>query len=100
MEGVMLNVPLGIVITLFLQTAGAIWWASSMTQQIAAIDKRTELQQIAINHSTVLIANMSERLARAETTQQVLMSIMDDEERDKLFFKSKTDARPGYPKPK
>ena len=57
------RVPVAIIFTLCLQSAGAIWWASSINERMEQIERRQESQAQRGERADSLLADQGQRIA-------------------------------------
>lgn len=57
------RVPLALIVTIFLQTAGAIWWAASMSERMDQIERRMENAAIRSQNIDTLVASQATQIA-------------------------------------
>jgi hypothetical protein len=73
------RVPVALVVTLFVQTAGAVWWASALDRRVFEVERRVlvlETAQTSANDAArqvnVVLARLEERLAAQTRTLERL----------------------------
>ena len=59
------KVPIAIILALMAQTAGAIWWASAMSQRVTALEAKE-------NAAATVAPIQSDRLTRVETKVETI----------------------------
>ena len=57
------RVPLALIVTIAVQTAGAIWWASNMTERMDQIERRMENAAIRSQNVDNLVAQQATQIA-------------------------------------
>lgn len=68
------RVPLALIVTIAVQTAGAIWWAASMSERMDQIERR-------MDNAAVRSQNVDNLVAQQATQIAVLVSRIDDQTR-------------------
>ena len=77
------RVPVAIIFAILVQTAGAVWWASGMTERMGQIERRMDnaavrsqnIDNIVASQATqiaVLVARIDEQTRRIEETNDLL----------------------------
>lgn len=68
---------IGLLFGIFVQTAGVIWWASTITNQVHAIQKTVESQQQVLDGNAQVLRENADRLTRVQTVQENVVKILD-----------------------
>ena len=69
--------PLALIVTIALQTGGAIWWAASLNAEVDANDKDIARNEMAIKDSD----SIEPRLVRVETDISYIRRSVDENKR-------------------
>lgn len=70
------KVPIALIFAIFVQTAGAFWWASNITSRVDSLEKKQD--------STTLLADRVLRLeVKLESSNQILEEIRDELRRNR-----------------
>lgn len=64
------RIPIALVLTILIQTAGAVWWLSSLNSRVTSLEEKIGS-----------VASQPERLVRVETQVEQLTKTMDRIER-------------------
>ena len=57
------RVPLALIFTIFLQTSGAVWWASSIAERMDQIERRMDNAAVRSQNVDSLIAQQATNIA-------------------------------------
>lgn len=60
------GVPITIIVTLLVQTAGVVWWASAMSTNVGQVQKDIDRVNVQIKEATANRTTMDSRLIRVE----------------------------------
>lgn len=66
------RVPLALIVTIVLQTAGAFWWAATITTRVAALEKAQQSRVDDHDRITRLEANQTHMLEALRRIEQRL----------------------------
>ncbi len=74
------RVPVAIIFAIVVQTAGALWWAASMTERMGQIERRMEAASVRSQNVDNLVAAQAAQIA-------VLVTRIDEQTRqlDRLY---------------
>ncbi|MBP0581877.1 hypothetical protein J8I29_21285 [Labrys sp. LIt4] len=67
------KIPLALVIALFVQTGGVVWWSSQLNSRVTVIEERNLKLEVEIGKLKDGSSEVRERFARAETTMQAFV---------------------------
>ena len=68
---------LAILFAIFLQTSGAIWWASAVNTRVGELSDSQRVQNETIAKLTALVEMNGERLTRVEAVQENVVKVLD-----------------------
>lgn len=68
------RVPIALMMTIFVQTAGAVWWAASISERVAVVERRVDAS-----------APQAERIIRVEV---LLQGLKDDLVEIKAYWRA------------
>lgn len=68
---------MAIVLAIFVQTAGAIWWASGLSADVRNLQAGANQRDAAMAQVVRLVNDNAERLTRVQTVQETVVKILD-----------------------
>ena len=68
---------LAVMFAIFVQTAGAIWWASAVTSQISYLREDAAARDAVISEMVKTVQNNSEHLAKIQAVQEIVVKVLD-----------------------
>lgn len=68
---------MGLLFAVFVQTAGIIWWASSLTNKVGDLKYTVERQQATQDMMARTIQDNADRLTRVQTVQENVVKLLD-----------------------
>lgn len=74
----------GVFLAVFVQTAGVIWWASTITGQVHDIQRTIESQQQTQHLMSQTLQVNAERLTRVQTVQENVIKLLDRYEEERI----------------
>ena len=74
---------LAIMFAIFVQTAGAIWWASAVNSQIGYLREDAAARDAVIAEMIKNVQHNSERLTKIQTVQETVVKVLDRLTEDK-----------------
>ena len=81
------------------QTAGAIWWAATVTGNISNLASDNIAQAVQIEKLQTLIVQNGERLTKVQTVQENVIKILDMISRREIYKPDPNDRFPGSAPP-
>lgn len=66
-----------IVFAIFVQTAGAIWWAAGLSAQVDQLKQGAMQRETAISNMARVVQDNAERLTRVQAVQEQVVKILD-----------------------
>ncbi|MDT3381701.1 hypothetical protein RNI52_30535 [Labrys neptuniae] len=67
------KIPVALVITLLVQTAGVVWWSSQLNSRVTVMEERSLKLELEIGKLKDSSSDARERFAKAETTMQAFV---------------------------
>lgn len=75
------RIPAALIFTLLVQTAAAVWWASSIASRVDVIERRATILETADIRVTEIVGRLSEALAAIRSSQDDMRRGIDRIER-------------------
>ena len=72
------RVPLALILTIALQTAGAVWWASALSSQVQNHERRIDVAEKVISRHADDDKRMSELLGRMDERMAAVQRSVED----------------------
>lgn len=66
-----------ILVAIFLQTCGAIWWAATISDQVGVLSEKGRQRDLEIQKLTDIVQQNADRLTRVQTVQENVVKILD-----------------------
>lgn len=70
------KVPLALIVTIILQTAGMVWWAASLNSDVRYLTDRVQRAETTLERESVTNRGISDRLIRVEEGIKAILEVV------------------------